>query len=81
MPLGQAIYYGIFHSISAFCNAGFDLMGAFGMSSFIGYNGNWIVCLTLIALILIGGIGFFVWSDLKEHKLHFRKSIHRICYM
>lgn len=48
-------------------------MGAFGMSSFIGYNGNWIVCLTLIALILIGGIGFFVWSDLKEHKLHFRK--------
>ena len=48
-------------------------MGAFGMSSFIGYNANWVVCLTLMALILIGGIGFFVWSDLKEHKLHFRK--------
>lgn len=73
MPFHQALYYGIFHSISAFCNAGFDLMGAFGMSSFIGYNANWVVCLTLMALILIGGIGFFVWSDLKEHKLHFRK--------
>lgn len=73
MPFHQALYYGIFHSISAFCNAGFDLMGAFGMSSFIGYNANWMVCLTLMALILIGGIGFFVWSDLKEHKLHFRK--------
>ena len=69
MPFHQALYYGIFHSISAFCNAGFDLMGAFGMSSFIGYNANWVVCLTL----MIGGIGFFVWSDLKEHKLHFRK--------
>ena len=73
MPFHQALYYGIFHSISAFCNAGFDLMGAFGMSSFTGYNANWVVCLTLMALILIGGIGFFVWSDLKEHKLHFRK--------
>lgn len=48
-------------------------MGAFGMSSFTGYNTNWVVCVTLMALILIGGIGFFVWSDLKEHKLHFRK--------
>ena len=66
MPFSQALYYGIFHSISAFCNAGFDLMGAFGMSSFIGYNTNWIVCITLMALIFIGGIGFFVWGDLKE---------------
>lgn len=73
MPFSQALYYGIFHSISAFCNAGFDLMGAFGMSSFIGYNTNWIVCITLMALIFIGGIGFFVWGDLKEHKLHIRK--------
>ena len=59
MPFSQALYYGIFHSISAFCNAGFDLMGAFGMSSFIGYNTNWIVCITLMALIFIGGIGLF----------------------
>ncbi len=71
MPFHQALYYGIFHSISAFCNAGFDLMGAFGMSSFIGYNANWMVCLTLMALILIGGIGFFVWSDLKEQQTTF----------
>lgn len=73
MKFGEALYYGIFHSISAFCNAGFDLMSQYSSSSFTGYNSNWIVCLTLIALILIGGIGFFVWSDIKEHKWHFRK--------
>lgn len=73
MEFKEALYYGIFHSISAFCNAGFDLMSQYGFSSFIGYNSNWVVCLTLIALILIGGIGFFVWSDIHEHKWHFRK--------
>jgi trk system potassium uptake protein TrkH len=73
MGFKKALYYGIFHSISAFCNAGFDLMSQFGESSFMGYNNNWVVCLTLIALILIGGIGFFVWSDIREHKWHFRK--------
>lgn len=73
MGFWKALYYGIFHSVSAFCNAGFDLMGKYGFSSFTGYNSNWVVCLTLIALILIGGIGFFVWSDIREHKWHFRK--------
>lgn len=73
MKFTEALFYGVFHSISAFCNAGFDLMGQFGFSSFVGYNTNWVVCLTLIALILIGGIGFFVWNDLYLHKWHFRK--------
>lgn len=77
MKPAKAIYYGIFHSVSAFCNAGFDLMGSLGYSSFTGYNDNPVVIITLIALILIGGLGFFVWADLKENKLRFRKySLH-----
>ena len=73
MGLLWGIYYGIFHSVSAFCNAGFDLMSRFGYSSFTGYNDNPVVVITLVLLILTGGLGFFVWADLKEHKFHFRK--------
>ena len=77
MGIGTAIYYGIFHSISAFCNAGFDLMGQFGYSSFTGYNDNPVVIITLVLLIVIGGIGFFVWGDLKKNGFHFKKySLH-----
>ena len=55
MGISTGIYYGIFHSISAFCNAGFDLMGRYApYSSFTAYAGDWIVNLTLISLILIG---------------------------
>jgi trk system potassium uptake protein TrkH len=74
MGLLQSIYYGIFHAISAFCNAGFDLMGQFEpYSSFTGYYDDPVVVFTLCGLILIGGIGFIVWSDLAAHKWHFRK--------
>lgn len=74
MGLGQAIYYGIFHSISAFCNAGFDLMGRYEpYSSFTSYYDDPFVNFTICALILIGGLGFIVWSDIREHKWHFRK--------
>lgn len=74
MGLGQSIYYGIFHSVSAFCNGGFDLMGRYRQfSSFTAYYDDPIVCFTLCALILIGGLGFIVWSDLADHKWHFRK--------
>lgn len=69
----QAAYYGIFHSVSAFCNAGFDLMGKFSSSSFTAYYNDPVVVLTLSLLILIGGIGFFVWSDVWEHKFHVRQ--------
>lgn len=68
----QAVYYGIFHSVSAFCNAGFDLMGKDGeYVSLTGYSGDWVVNLVIMLLIIIGGIGFFIWNDLFEHKLHF----------
>jgi trk system potassium uptake protein TrkH len=67
----KGIWYSIFHSISAFCNAGFDLMG--GYNSFMDYKGDILVNFTLCILITAGGIGFFVWSDLLEHKLNFKK--------
>lgn len=74
----QGIYYGIFHSISAFCNAGFDLMGRTSpFSSLTSYNSHPVVMLTIMLLIIIGGIGFYVWNDIYEHRLHFRKySLH-----
>lgn len=74
MGLARGIYYAIFHSISAFCNAGFDLMGYYEpYSSFTSYYDDPVVSFTLCALILIGGIGFIVWSDIAQHKWHFRK--------
>lgn len=74
MGLLQGLYYSIFHSISAFCNAGFDLMGRYEpFSSFTAYYDDPVVSFTLCGLILIGGIGFFVWSDITDHKWHFRK--------
>ncbi len=70
----KGIWYGIFHSVSAFCNAGFDLFGIYGeFSSLINFTGDIIVNLTIMALITIGGIGFLVWDDLAENKLNFRK--------
>ena len=77
MGFVTGIYYGIFHSISAFCNAGFDLMGKFSSSSFTIYASDWVVNLTLMALILLGGLGFIVWENLYVHRLHFRRySLH-----
>lgn len=70
----RGIYYGIFHSISAFCNAGFDLMGYQGeFSSLVNYSGDWLVNLTTVALIVIGGIGFIVWDDVVKHGIHWKK--------
>ncbi len=72
----KGFYYGIFHSVSAFCNAGFDLMGRVEpYSSFVSYANDPIVLLTLAALIIIGGIGFLVWEDLICFKGHW-KSYH-----
>lgn len=74
MGLVRGIYYGIFHSISAFCNAGFDLMGYYEpYSSFTAYYDDPVISFTLCALILTGGIGFFVWNDIAVHKWHIRR--------
>ncbi len=72
----KGIYYGIFHSVSAFCNAGFDLMGDVeAYSSFVAYEGDIIVNLTIMFLIIVGGIGFIVWDDINRNKFHFRKYL------
>ncbi len=70
----RGIYYAVFHSISAFCNAGFDLMGINKQfSSLTGYAGNPSVIITLSLLIIIGGIGFLVINDLLSVKFSFKK--------
>ncbi len=61
----RGIYYGIFHSVSSFCNAGFDVLG--GGNSLCDYAANPLVCLTVVALITVGGIGFPVWNDVIAH--------------
>lgn len=72
----KGIYYSVFHSVSAFCNAGFDLMGdTESYSSFVSYEGDVLVNLTLMALILIGGIGFIVWDDIYRNRLNFRRYL------
>ena len=74
----RGIYYAVFHSVSAFCNAGFDLMGIRSrFSSFTDYADHWLVNLVLIALIMIGGIGFAVWEDVRIHKWKIKRySLH-----
>ena len=69
------IWMAIFHSISAFCNAGFDLMGQFfgEYSSFVYYCNDWLVCLVIMSLIIIGGIGFIVWDDIITYKFNIKK--------
>lgn len=71
---GKGIWYSVFHAVSAFCNAGFDLMGVHGsFSSFTAYAQNALVNGVLILLITVGGIGFLVWNDVKEHGLHLKQ--------
>ena len=72
--IGKGIYFSIFHSISAFCNAGFDLMGIEEQfSSLTAEAGNWYINLIIMALIVIGGLGFFVWHDLIQSRFRFSK--------
>lgn len=70
----RGLYYGIFHSVSAFCNAGFDLMGINEpYSSFVAYRDDVFVNIVLVLLILLGGLGFSVWSDIWTNKTAFRQ--------
>lgn len=58
----KGLFYSVFHAVSAFCNAGFDLMGEKeAFSSLVSYRGDVLVNLTVMALIVIGGLGFLVW--------------------
>ena len=70
----RGCWFSIFHSVSAFCNAGFDLMGiSKPFSSLTEYYDDPLVVLTICALITIGGIGFVVWNDFVESKFRFKK--------
>ncbi|MCR3922426.1 MAG: TrkH family potassium uptake protein [Firmicutes bacterium] len=74
MGFWPGVYYGIFHAVSAFCNAGFDLMGKYGQfSSLTTFADDIAVSLTITFLIIVGGIGFFVWDDVIKNKYHFKK--------
>lgn len=60
----QSLKWGVFHSISAFCNAGFDIFGVLEPGSSLAvWNSDWIVLMTLGALVMLGGLGFFVWEE------------------
>ncbi|AIQ43486.1 ATP synthase subunit J [Paenibacillus sp. FSL R5-0912] len=74
MPLSRALYYGLFHAVSLFNNAGFDLFG--GYRSLTGYVADPAVNLATIFLIVSGGIGFIVMSDLVEFRRTRRLSLH-----
>lgn len=69
------IWKSIFHSVSAFCNAGFDVMGTkeAPFASLTSYIGNPLINAVVMLLIIIGGIGFLTWDDIREKKFHFRR--------
>lgn len=70
----KGIYYSIFHSISAFCNAGFDLMGDVSkFSSLTKYQSDIMINITIMLLILIGGLGFLIWRDVVNYKFDFKR--------
>lgn len=74
---GRGLYLSVWHSISAFCNAGFDLMGGVHSPdtfvSFTHYATDPLVSLTLCGLVIIGGLGFCVWEDVVEKRGRFRR--------
>lgn len=70
----RGVWYALFHSISAFCNAGFDLMGIKApFSSLTDYAAQPVVSIVIALLIVIGGIGFLTWEDIHTNQLHFHK--------
>lgn len=70
----KGIWYSLFHSVSAFCNAGFDLMGCRKpYSSLTCYADVPLINLAVMSLIVIGGIGFITWADIWKNRWHFRK--------
>lgn len=77
----KGLWMAFFHSVSAFCNAGFDLMGTRGaFSSLTGYASNPIINITVMLLIVVGGIGFLTWNDVwtngrRLHKYRMQSTV------
>ena len=71
---GRGIAYSVFHAVSAFCNAGFDLMGCYEpFGSLVPYADDPLVIGTVSVLVLIGGVGFLVWNDAARFGIRLRK--------
>lgn len=74
---GRALWYGVFHSVSAFCNAGFDVLADVDVGgSLCRYVTDPVVNFTIMALIVIGGLGFAVWGDIRHHRRFSRLSVY-----
>ncbi len=71
----EGIWMAVFHSVSAFCNAGFDIMGAKSgeFTSLTHYSAQPVINITIMLLIIVGGIGFLVWEDICKHKWRIRE--------
>ena len=71
----RGVWMAVFHSVSAFCNAGFDILGTETnlYPSLTGYAGSPIINITIMLLIVTGGIGFLTWDDVCVNKWHFRR--------
>jgi trk system potassium uptake protein TrkH len=71
----RGVWLAVFHSVSAFCNAGFDVMGGLSgeYSSLTAYSANPFVTAPVMLLIIVGGIGFITWDDIRTHGLRFKK--------
>lgn len=71
----RGIWMAVFHSVSAFCNAGFDLLGTpdAKYASLTSYRAEPVINLTIMALIVVGGIGFLTWDDIRTNKLRFHR--------
>ncbi|MDO4218493.1 MAG: potassium transporter TrkG [Synergistaceae bacterium] len=71
----KGIWYAFFHSVSAFCNAGIDLLGWPGnkFPSLTGYVSNATINITIMSLIILGGLGFLTWEDMREEKFRFSR--------
>ena len=79
-PLGKSLYLGLFHAVSAFCNAGFDIMGRLTgqFSSFTKYVADPVVSLTVCGLIITGGLGFPVIQEIIHYRRDRRLSLHAV---
>ena len=70
----KGIWYAVFHSISAFCNAGFDLMGTRApYSSLTSFADSPLINAVIMTLIIVGGIGFLTWDDIRTNRLRFQR--------
>ena len=76
-PFGQALKLGVFHAVSAFCNAGFDILGFRDPgSSLAAYREDPLVCLVLSVLVILGGLGFLVWDEVLRERRPSRWSVY-----